>query len=821
MIRIESITINEFRGIRSLNLDFRGKNFAICGPNGTGKSGVVDAIEFALTGKVSRLSGEGRGDISLKQHGPHVDNRDNPEKAYVAIRITIPSLNKTVTVERRLKNPSEAKVAPSDSAILEVLRQVEDHPEITLSRRELIRYVLATPGKRAEEVRALLHLDQVEQVRAGLQKIANNCDNQLSPLNAAVNQARDNLLRGLGISELTKDNVLAAANIHRSILGLSILIDLNESISLKDGLAAPLPAKPQRIPKVQALADIHAALDILVEISSAPITTRATELIVDLTALANDPVLASSVTRETFYATGIDLIEKGACPLCDLSWDLNGLKQHVQAKLDHLNEVSCRRKAAEIKIASLISILRKIQAAINALVSHAILVEPPLTIEAFRDYVTNCGSAIEKLSAFLPLTDTISVLTKVTTVPQLVYDTINAIKKVIEALPDPSKQEAARDWLTLAQERLEVLRESLRKFNIAKNQANIARQVSDIYTKTSDSVLAGIYTEVEKEFVALYGFMNRDDEDKFKAKLNPSLGKLGFDVDFYGRGYFPPGAYHSEGHQDGMGLCLYLALMRYLQGDGFTFTVLDDVLMSVDAGHRREVCSLLKKEFPNTQFIMTTHDPIWLRHMKTECLIDGRAAVQFRSWSVDNGPSTWDDRDVWTEIADHLNKNEVRAGAALLRHYLEYISAELCHRLRASVEFRGDARYQLGEILPAAIARMRKLYSNAKDAASSWDQRDAVQLIADLALKFGQLANSTSAEQWQVNVAVHYNVWDNLGKEDFTPVAESFRQLLIGFTCPICHEYLRVSPDRETPESFRCECGHINLNLRKKPSMNR
>ena len=77
-----------------------------------------------------------------------------------------------------------------------------------------------------------------------------------------------------------------------------------------------------------------------------------------------------------------------------------------------------------------------------------------------------------------------------------------------------------------------------------------------------------------------------------------------------------------------MGLSLYLALMRYLQGDGFTFAVLDDVLMSVDAGHRREVCTLLKREFPNTQFIITTHDPIWLRHMRTQGLIGSRSAVQ-------------------------------------------------------------------------------------------------------------------------------------------------------------------------------------------------
>ena len=171
---------------------------------------------------------------------------------------------------------------------------------------------------------------------------------------------------------------------------------------------------------------------------------------------------------------------------------------------------------------------------------------------------------------------------------------------------------------------------------------------------------------------------------------------------------------------------------------------------------------------------------------------------------------------MWTEINDHLEENDVRAAAALLRHYLEYASTELCHRLRAPVEFRGDARYQLGELMPAAIARMQKLHKSAKDAANSWNQREIVDHVAARTAAFALLAEASNAEQWQVNIAVHYNNWDNLTKEDFAPVAKAFRDLLGGFTCSDCSEYLRVSPDRETPETVRCECGKTNINVRRK-----
>lgn len=816
MIRVESITISEFRGIRDLTLDFKGKSYAVCGPNGTGKSAVVDALEFALTGSVSRLSGEGRGEVSLKQHGPHVDRRNDPERARVTAKVTIPSLSKTVTVERSLKTSMKAQVTPSDPAVLEVLRQVSVHPEIVLSRRELIRYILATPGKRAEEVQALLHLDQLEKVRVGLQKIANNCEKQLTPLSTATTQARENLLRGLGISELTKEVVLAATNTQRVILDLPPLTDLLESTSIKDGMAVPGPAKPQRIPKAQALADIGAARQALAEIASSTTTTRVAEVADDLNALVGDPAVAASVKREAFYATGMDFIEAGACPFCDTAWDLDKLKMHVQSKIARLEEVSRKRASAETKIAPLIAAIRKVRAVIDTLVSYAALATPPVVMEWARDYSTNCGIAAGRLTAFLPLAETITVLKNVPMVPQAVLDDIAELEKVVSALPEPTKQDAAREWLTVAQERLDVWREANRKQEATRKQAQRARQVSDIYATTSDTVLAGIYAAVEKDFGYLYGFVNRDDEGKFTAKLIPSLGKLGFDVDFYGRGFFPPGAYHSEGHQDNMGLCLYLALMRYIQGAGFTFAVLDDVLMSVDAGHRREVCALLKREFPNTQFIMTTHDPIWLRHMRTERLIEGGCAVQFRSWTVDQGPARWDDRDVWKEIDGHLKENDVHAAASLLRHYLEYTAAELCHRLRAPVEYRGDARYQLGELLPAAVAHLRVLYRRAKDAANSWSQKTVIEQVTARESDLAILTKSANEDQWQVNAAVHFNSWDNLGRKDFEPVAEAFQSLLRAFTCADCKEYLHVTPDRETAESLRCECGKANINLRKK-----
>jgi ABC-type cobalamin/Fe3+-siderophores transport system ATPase subunit len=811
MIRVESITIQEFRGIRELTLELKGTNFAICGPNGTGKSGVVDALEFALTGNISRLSGEGKGDISLKAHGPHVDKRDEPAKAKVTIKCTAPSIAQTFTIERCVTSPTKPVVAPVTPAISKIVRALASHPELVLSRREIIRYVLATPGRRAEEVQSLLQLNSVEQVRTVLQKVANKREKQADFLKTTASTARQNFCLALGVEDSAKEQLLAVVNAKREMVGLPLYKEWTSSTSIRDGLTEATRRQGARIAKKQALIDLAAARDAVGEVKSEATASQANDITEALSALENDPAIEVAATLEHFYTTGLELAEEEACPFCDTEWNLNDLTNHVKAKLNRLSALSEKRKQAAVKIAPLIATIRTVSETLERVTCYAVASTPPTSVQALQAHVASCKLAIERLDTLFPLSEAIVSLRTITTVSDAIQSELQCLEAAVGGLPEPSTEDAARDWLVICQERLDVWREAEKNYRVASEQARLARQIYEIYSDTSDRVLAGIYGQVEKDFAYLYRAINRDDEGEFKAQLVPSMGKLGFDVDFYGRGFFPPGAYHSEGHQDGMGLCLYLALMKHLHGNLFTIAVLDDVVMSVDVGHRREVCSLLKKQFPNTQFVLTTHDPVWLRHMATECLIGGK--VVFKDWCVEHGPTQWEDRDIWSEIDGHLGNNDVRGASAFLRHYLEYVSAELCDRLKAAVGLRGDGQYQLGELLPAAIGRLRKLYKSAKSAASSWNQRNLVQELEARERAFTQCAASSNVEQWQINASVHYNSWANLAKQDFKPVAEAFEGLLKQFECSDCGEYLRVSPDRETPESLRCGCGKTNLNL--------
>lgn len=816
MIRIDKIHIKEFRGIRELTLELKGQNFAACGPNGTGKSGIVDAIEFALTGNISRLAGAGTGGLSVKAHGPHVDSRNKPDVASVTLEVTIPSLgNKKAQIRRTVKSASAPEIKPADKEVIGAFESVNLHPEFVLSRRELIRYVLSEPGQRSKEVQSLLRLDDIEKLRGVLQKTANACTRDLPGLERAEKDAITNLLAALDTAQLTQKSVLDAVNPRRELLGLPHLAALEANTSVKDGLTTTTASAPGRVPKVQAAADLIILREAVQMLQADPFREACSSADATAAELCKDAESLNGLSRESLLKSALEQYDGAACPVCDTPFEPDAFTGHLAGKLAHLEAVSKRRTALEAQLKPILDALHAAGTALNTMIDHASMFSPKIDVIPLTEFRTVLRGRYQQLQRLLPLDDTRAVLSAAHNVPDI-ETSLATLAAAIAAIPEPNKQDAARDFLVLAQERLETYRTARLKLAAGKVRSDRATKVFTRYGAVTTIALEKIYKNVETAFAGYYSKINEDDEKAFTAKLMPSIGKLGFDVDFYGRGHFPPGAYHSEGHQDGMGLCLYLALMNHLLGESFTFAVLDDVLMSVDSGHRRQVCTLLKEKFPNTQFIFTTHDEIWLRHMKSEGLIKGRNFAHFRTWTVDFGPTEWDDRDVWAELESYLAKNDVRAAAGLLRHYLEHFAKEACDRLRANVEFRGDAQFMLGDLLPNATSSLGELLKKAKVAANSWNQKDVVERISAIEVAFGEAKTKTGYENWQINTAVHFNEWADLKKEDFAPVITAFRAFTGAFGCSTCNEMYFVAPDRGKKEALRCGCGSLNLNLLQK-----
>ena len=820
MIKIEAIRIWEFRGIRELELKLDRKNFGICGPNGTGKSGVVDAIEFALTGDISRLSGRGTGDLSVKAHGPHVDIRALPASARVELCAFIPSLGKSATISRSVDKSGAYCLTPDDPQIRQIFDELQVHPEFALSRREIIRYILAQPNQRAVDVQNLLRLDEVELARRAFTNVANTAQRERDQKHAAHVTEQTALLQILNIDTLDRMQVLNAVNVERATLSLSPLDVLAAGTDFKDGV--PEVPKPSTVVnKANAESDLVKLTEF--QTNSGPVETsvKRDSALKVIQQLMKDAETLRMLKRQSLITAGIALLDGDGCPLCDTHWERESLRRFLEEKLNSAQQTTALLTSLNDDVNHIIAARKTFASLLDRLVSVCSKMNPKVDSRAIKNGAEELEADNDALRKFVSTADNIAHVKDI-----LMQDwwTLSADAKAqsaacaagISALPEVSREDRARDFLTRAEDQYHRAVRACTAFAKADEKFKIATKILEIYQSQSDAVLEKLYDEVADDFSSYYRSINRADESKFEGNLTPSAAKLGFDVDFYGRGKFPPGAYHSEGHQDGMGLCLYLALMKRTLGENYTFSVLDDVLMSIDADHRREVCKLLVRKFPNTQFILTTHDRVWLKFMETENLI--KDGVTFGGWSVETGPKTWRRRNVWTEIEDDLKQDNISAAASKFRRYLEYIASGLADGLRAQVQFKGDGQYALGDLMQPVVKRWRKKLEEAIKAANSWGKDDDETALLACLERLKSASQRTQAEQWAINPAVHYNQWANFQASEFREVVHSFADLLATMQCAACESFIELHPRTTQAELIRCNCGEIAINLKKKPT---
>jgi len=813
VIKLNSIAIHEMRGIRTILLPFNARSFVISGDNGTGKSGVVDAIEFGLTGDISRLSGRARGNVSTKAHGPHVTHRSTPEFSEVTLEVLLTDSNAVVTLSRNMKSPGKYKLDPDTPYNRGILDEVGLHPEIVLSRREIINLIITQATDRSAAVQTLLKLDGIDKTRKALGTASTKLKDEAETASSTLNTRTGELIRHLGIEKLDGASVIAFVNEKRASLGLGPLDSLTDSASITDGLDDA--ALSDTFNKESALKDIDAAQ---VFLSTCVSTNEKTceSLVIDLCEIEENPSLLDLIDAAELVTMGIELVDAPECPLCDLAWDdIDALKEHLDEKL--------RNSASAVAIAERLIANGKILAgAARKTQSHIASIEGLPSELVSSNLAQSLKDWDAELEIFISDAASLSGLRKMQTqfstgwpaIPPDLSTLILALRSAADAKTDQSAPAAAASALGIAGERFAGVKKAESAAAAATKAADIANVLHETYLIVSANVLESIYEVVQQDFSKFYKMINGEDEEGFKASFKQDGGKLELEVEFYGEGTFPPNAYHSEGHQDGMGVCLYLALMRQLLPNHFDFAVLDDVVMSIDAGHRKRFLRLLQSEFTNTQFIITTHDRFWAKQI-FNVLDKPIGGVIFTGWSVETGPIHHADDEVWMRVDEDLAKNDVSSAAQKLRTYLEFLCSELADNLGAEVKYRADGSYELGDLWSPIVSRYGRLLGLGAKSAAAFDRSDLAELVKDRKSNWSVAMTRYGDENWVINKVLHHNEWANATAEEFREVVDSVKAVLSELRChnSKCESWLEVSPRRGESHSLACRCGSVSLNL--------
>lgn len=815
MIKIDAVHIEEFRGIRKLDIVLNGKTFAVSGPNGSGKSGVIDAIEFGLTGQIRRLTGTGTRGLTIADHGPHVDRTKFPDAAFVVLDLVFPTLGKTAKLTRKVSAPRKPKIEPQDADILAIMNRVAQHPEVTLARRDILKFILVEPAKRSEEIQAILKIEELGQTRSALNSAYSKLNRQATASASDTKAKRATLLQHLSIAALSAREMLTAVNAKRKLLGLPEHAELNAETVLDEGLSEP--SGIQALNKTAALTELINLMDMITDLQANP-SVESAALVAQIERLESDPQLLRALQQRALVEQGLGLVDGPECPMCDHEWpDEAHLRGHLQTKQERSKTAGLVRTDILDQAAALSTTIGRLKALL--LEAHAVAKAERET--KFQADITAWGKDLAELQKQLESFEQILTLKDRLTTgwpahPEGFDKTLADFTALIRAKPDQSATVAAQTFLINAQQRFEDYKTARKEEATTATARDAAKLAYDAWCAAMETELDALYDAVQDDFSKFYRVLNDGDEEKFVARLKASEGKLDFDVNFYERGLFPPGAFHSEGHQDGMGVCLYLALMKRLLAEGFTISLLDDVVMSVDAGHRYQFCRLLMAEFPETQFVIATHDRLWAEQMRSAKLVSRNTSMSFHGWTVESGPMVEANVDIWNDIDQALAKGKIETAAHSLRRHMEFVSRLLADQLGARPVFKADGNYDLGDLLPSSMSRLKELLGKAVDAAQSWGNTE-MQQTALMRKKLLSQANAAKGdEDWAVNKAVHHNDWANFGKSDFEPVVEAFKDLLACAQCDDCGSWLYITPKHSAPESLRCACNGVNMNLKRK-----
>ena len=797
-MKIYKIEINCLRGIKHLVMDFRGKNAVIYGDNGTGKSGVIDAVDFLLQGDISRISGEGMKDVTLSAHGKHVT--ENVKDAWVSAEIKIPQFKEKFTITRRLTKPKELECEAKYKDALLNISSIAKMKAHFLSRREILKYINSTDGDRAKSIESLLSLDSLPKNRVMLNKLQNEHENCLSRGRVLLAKITSDISQKLMVAGT--EDWLEAINELRTKFG-AIPIESYETEKLLNGISF---SSQERV-IAQKTALLNSVGNIINLISGeGGLFSLLRTLISKLRQIAEFKDIQKYLNCLELYKAGLSTAEEDVCPLCNQAISTTQLVATLRQKI---NDLSSFEEIKKEKIALLNAVQDKVLTAISSYDqqkqadSSIEQIDPEIEkIKAFK-IALNEDLDIEVINQFVS-TLKVSVLEEYKTAlgKEIANLSLNNLQMSYKTLSDVDS----------------LLKEYYRQMKAVNDETkNCARitALSGCYSTAQEEWLNELYKSIEYDFSTYYRKMHSADESTFKGELKKSGASLSMRVDFFDGKQYPPNAVHSEGHQDSMGICLFFALSKKITNENLDLILLDDVVMSIDIDHRISFCNLLKEVFPNKQFIITTHDYIWRTELEQQHIVESQNVFYFKAWDISKGPLLAKTNDIWERISDDLSTGNKNEAAYLLRYYLEEFLADICSRYRLPVPYSSTARWTLEEKFNPVHSFFKSSLDAAKQSLISF-HRDTSQ-IDSVIEKYNNCFKALNADKWILNPSTHYTDWaKSISLAELQALAVATQNYCECLKCENCGTSLIFREVQNgKPKCFGCDCGVHNYSCIK------
>jgi energy-coupling factor transporter ATP-binding protein EcfA2 len=767
------------------------KGLVVYGANGTGKSSIIDALEFALSGR-STLYPVNRQGVSWENGAPHV--RDGTPD----IAVDVNSGDQTLIL---FPGGEPNDLSEADAAWIATARSAS----FVLRRHMLLQFISGEPRNRYDLLEPFMNLGTYQDVENRLREWNDSLETARTGVAATVTELEPRLHRvfdPLAAGSLTEAALLEQLNTTLRRLGLPDCSDMGQLEARQDAVAAQLGGteqtqrlaalgnlrtQAQGLGRGQDLAELVGSLASALEELEREISSRTEEVLTDLLMRG----------KEVIEAAGLE-----TCPLCEQPVDrsvvLARLKERIQADeriTAARNLVKARRRVLQEHTRPLAQAMRQfvndwagtVQEALPAGYGYtrSVLDELVVALEAETITSTQVREFLSRLKATITSHDGV----------------IRRIDEMIQAEGGGERRAA----LDAAASMIESLLTNWPRYKTTMAHAGKLRDQKDVIAR-----LHGHAVEARKGAVQATLEEVAETANRFYERIHPAenvatsrlvvrhvgQGSVNLSTQFDGRDEHPL-LHYSESHLNTLGLCYFLALRKNeaKKMPAFKVLVLDDVMHSVDAAHRARIAELLKQEFGAHQIVITTHDLPFYEALRRTFGSGGYTYRRINNWDLERGPVLGDpltDHDRITDPAVRETLSQETLAAAGGR-FFEWLLREVTERLGVAVPAWFSREHDIGNLWPPLAAKLKRHHGFASTHQA--------------------LVNGLEQNGWVRNTCgAHYNA---PASPPTLPEVQEFAALLAELYhvtfCSNCRNFIT----KQGNGGWRCECDRISFPARQ------
>lgn len=760
--KISRLRISGFRAyLDEVTFELKGgKSLAVFAPNGHGKSSLVDALEFLLSdeGTLAKLGVRKSSNQAGIEALPHILAAERKQEAFVEVSFTEPQS----AAGKRL---ATGKDRPMPALVSEVKRQLRVHPIIR--GHELRHFVeQETAEERYKSIAGWLELAPLAGAQKNLRELRKQVkaasedksaikavNKQLSTATKqAVTEWTDDAVRAYltallaGLDPTLSPQSLAAddpsiislfqrAKAEESRLGLDSLRQLRGTIDslyevCRDEEGIPEPPRGLVMSLIKAYADLLEANRVEAELRA-----RTAEAVFARLWEVAAPLFLDETVAPEF------------CPICTTPIRLStaggvaAIREHLEQRSAELASYAVARKrvteATRASEKAKIELLASLQS-FSTLLSGSF----PDAARAVTDFAKELD---DTESGPLPSHDHMVAALSVCS-----EQIDSQLRQILEQQGETSALALKAQVIRLREidaEREEAEAVTLQISLLSQSLTSQAQLVSELIRQKIQNLLDRLRVPVNTIYRSIQGH----DAASIRIDLPPeddmNQQRLSLLIDFAeNREAVQPSGYLSDSQVHSLALALRLVAIRAFNSTA-PFVVLDDVVTSYDADHRRSLAAMFSKEFSEMQFIVVTHDERFFIYLK-----DQLASVPWlfkRIYRLD--------RDFGPRFVDHAVTEDIilarwaegKSAANEMRQAEEEWLLRICREFTASVKIRPAERaysYERSELAGA-------LASSLKDFGLSAPAVPGVQNKFLNSLQMGTIENFGSHFQDDPNAA--------------------------------------------------------------------